>query len=281
VHSQQQQHLQVVTVIQARTGSSRLPNKVLLPLLGQPLLGRMVERVMAAGLVGTVVVATTTTAQDDVIEDFCLEIGINCFRGHPEDLLDRHYHASRCFGANAVVKIPSDVPLIDPQIIDRVLEVYLSDPDAYDYVSNLHPSSYPDGNDVEVMSTAALETAWWEAKRGFEREHTTPFLWERPDRFRLGNVVWETGSDYSLTHRWTIDYEKDYQFIQAVYEELYPQNPRFGLADILALLEKRPDIHALNAEYAGVNWYRDHLEELRTVGSAQTRPEPAQVSHES
>ncbi|MEJ7662760.1 MAG: hypothetical protein WKG07_25930 [Hymenobacter sp.] len=170
-----------------------------------------------------------------------------------------------------VVKIPSDCPLIDPAVIDKALGFYKENAGQYDFVSNLHPATYPDGNDVEVMTFAALEMAWREAKRPLEREHTTPFFWENPDRFRLANVTWETGLDYSMSHRFTIDYPADYQFIKAVYEALYPANPHFGLADILALLKQRPDIYALNADLAGVNWYRNHLDELRTVDAAQTK----------
>jgi spore coat polysaccharide biosynthesis protein SpsF len=165
--------------------------------------------------------------------------------------------------------------LIDPQVIDKVLGAFLENPGAYDFVSNLHPPSYPDGNDVEAMSMAALATAWREAKRDLEREHTTPFLWENPERFCIHNVTWETGLDHSMTHRWTIDYEEDYQFIKIVYDSLYPQNPLFGLEDILALLERQPHIATLNAKYAGVNWYRHHVHELRTIAPAQTRAEPA------
>jgi spore coat polysaccharide biosynthesis protein SpsF len=269
----------VVTVIQARAGSTRLPGKVLLPLLGKPLLLRIVERVQAAKLAGTLVVATSSDVADDTIEALCRAGGLLCFRGHPTDLLDRHYRVARQFGAEAVVKIPSDCPLIDPAVVDRVLEVYLRNCSEYDYVSNLHPASYPDGNDVEVMRMAALEEAWAMARRGFEREHTTPFLWENPARFHLANVAWEAGLDLSMTHRWTIDYKEDYQFILAVYEALYPTNPLFGLADILGLLESRPELPAINARYAGVNWYRHHLGELRTVTPAQTRRMPVMVSH--
>jgi spore coat polysaccharide biosynthesis protein SpsF len=258
-------------------GSSRLPGKVMLPLAGEPLLVRMVERVRAARLSGTVVVAVTVAPGDDVLVKLCRKKGLLCFRGHPTDLLDRHYQVARRFEADVVVKIPSDVPLIDPRIIDRVMGAFFVDPDAYDYVSNLHPPTYPDGNDVEVMRMSALETAWREARRDLEREHTTPFLWENPGRFRLCNVAWETGLDYSMSHRWTIDYREDYCFIRAVYEALYPQNPRFGIEDILALLERRPDIAAQNARYAGVNWYRHHLHELRTIAPQQTRGEPVQI----
>lgn len=262
----------IVTVIQARTGSTRLPNKVLRPLAGKPLLARMVERVRAAALAGAVVVATTTDPSDDPIEALCRAEGYACYRGDADDLLDRHYQAGRLFDAKSVVKIPSDCPLIDPAIIDRVIGFYLDRRGQYDYVSNLHPATYPDGNDVEIMSAAALETAWREATRPLEREHTTPFLWENPERFRVGNITWESGLDYSMSHRWTIDYEEDYQFIAAVYDALYPTNPAFGLDDILTFLGNHPEVAALNAHLAGVNWYRHHLGELKTVSAAQTRP---------
>ena len=261
----------ILTVVQARMGSSRLPGKVLLPLAGQPLLVRMVERVQRSRLAGTVVVATTTEAADDAVAACCTAHGLACFRGDALDLLDRHYQAARHYGAEVVLKIPSECPLIDPAVIDQVLGTYLKNPDQYDFVSNLHPATFPDGNDVEVMRFEALETAWHEARRPLEREHTTPYFWENPDRFRLANVVWATGQNFSMSHRWTIDYPEDYEFIKAVYEALHPSKPNFGLDDILRLLENRPDIARLNAHLAGVNWYRNHLDELKTVDSSQTK----------
>ncbi len=262
----------MLTLIQARRGSSRLPDKVSLDLCGAPLLVRQVERVQRARRAGTVAVITTDEPGDDPLADLCRQYQMECFRGSALDLLDRHYQAARHFGeTRAVVKIPSDCPLIDPAVIDRVLGFYEEHEGEYDFVSNLHPATYPDGNDVEVMALPALATAWHEARRPLEREHTTPFFWENSDRFRLANLAWETGLDYSMSHRFTIDYPADYQFIKAVYEELYPTNPNFGLDDILTLLKQRPDIYALNAEYAGVNWYRNHLEELKTVDASQTK----------
>jgi len=261
----------ILTVVQARMGSSRLPGKVLLPLAGQPLLVRMVERVQRARRAGIVVVATTTETPDDAVAACCAAHGIACFRGNALDLLDRHYQAARHYGADVVLKIPSDCPLITPAVIDEVVGLYLESPDRYDFVSNLHPATFPDGNDVEVMRFEALETAWHEARRPLEREHTTPFFWENSDRFRLANVGWATGRDFSMSHRWTIDYPADYEFINAVYESLHPAKPDFGLDDILQLLNQRPDIARLNAHLAGVNWYRNHLDELKTVDSSQTK----------
>jgi spore coat polysaccharide biosynthesis protein SpsF len=263
--------IKIVTVIQARTGSTRLPDKIFMPLAGKPLLLRMIQRAQNSKLAGQIVVATTTEQTDDKVEELCTLSDINFYRGHPTDLLDRHFKAAIEYNADAVVKIPSDCPLIDSEIIDRVIEYYLNNIDKYDYVSNLHPATYPDGNDVEVFSMAALKVSWDNAERELEREHTTPYFWENPDKFRIGNVEWETGLDYSMSHRFTIDYMEDYLFIKAVYDELYDSNPKFSLNDILELLERKPEIKKLNEKYIGVNWYRNHLNELKTVNKEQTK----------
>jgi spore coat polysaccharide biosynthesis protein SpsF len=261
----------VVTIIQARTGSTRLPGKVLLPLAGAPALLRQVERVRAAHFSGTVVVATTTLAEDDVIERMCLAHGVPVFRGHPTDLLDRHIAAARAFRADHVVKVPSDCPLIDPGAIDRVIGFALADEGNWDYVSNLHPATWPDGNDVEVMPLASLEIAWRESTRACDREHTTPYLWDHPERFRAGNVVWETGLDLSATHRFTLDHAEDYAFISEIYAAIFPTKALFGVRDVLELLAERPALRALNARHLGTNWYARHLGELRTVTAADLR----------
>jgi len=264
--------MKTLIVVQARMGSSRLPNKVMLPVAGAPLLQRMLERVQVAEGVQDIVVATTTLPEDDPIRRLCSNIGVECFSGHPTDLLERHCAAARAARADVVVKIPSDCPLIDPAVIERVIRSYHDLRDSVDYVSNLHPASYPDGNDVEVMPFHVLETAHNEATEEFEREHTTPFIWERPARFRIGNVQWGVGIDYSMTHRWTIDYPEDYVFIKRVYDELWsPRNPGFSLYGILALLDERPEIFELNARFAGVNWYRHHLGKLTTISDRETR----------
>jgi len=262
----------IVTVIQARMGSTRLPGKVMLPLDGKPLLQRMYERVSASELHGYAVVATSTHSNDDIIYNFCKTKNIEVFRGHPDDLLDRHYKAGIFYNADAVVKIPSDCPLISPSIIDKVIRYYLNNFEYFDYVSNLHPATYPDGNDVEVIKMSSLQNAWENASKIFEREHTTPYIWERPEQFRIGNVLWETGLDYSMSHRWTIDYHGDYNFIKAVYEEL-SGIPLFEISDILNLLELKPHLSEINKSYNGVNWYRHHLDQLTTISSEQTRYE--------
>ncbi|MBN1299895.1 MAG: glycosyltransferase family protein [Melioribacteraceae bacterium] len=257
--------MKVVTLIQARMSSSRLPQKIMLSLAGKPLLLRMYERVKQSEYAGEIVVITSRRKEDDQIAELCREENISIYRGHLTDLLDRHYKAAKKFNADAVVKIPSDCPLIDPQVIDRVIKYYSDQHYLYDYVSNLHPATYPDGNDVEIMSFKALEKAWQHAHKDFEREHTTPYIWERPELFRIGNIEWETELDYSSTYRWTIDYEEDYIFIRTVFEELYEEKPWFGLHEILELLESKPFLKSINRKYAGQYWYDNHLDELSHI----------------
>lgn len=257
--------MKILTIIQARRGSSRLPDKVLMPILNKPVLLHQIDRVKVSKLHGELVVATTREPMDDAIVELCDQHNISVFRGHSTDLLDRHYQTALQHHADAVVKIPSDCPLIDPNIIDEVLQYYISHSSQFDFVSNLHPASWPDGNDVEIMSFNTLEKAWKEATRPLEREHTTPYIWENPDKFKIGEVVWNKGVDLSTSHRWTLDYPEDFQFIKTAYEELYPKNPLFTLNDILQLLEQKPEIATINHTRAGEYWYKNHLDELKHI----------------
>lgn len=265
--------MKIVVVIQARTGSTRLPGKVLLPLAGDALLVRMTERVLAASTPSEVVLATTVDASDDPVAEIARRLGVRCVRGPVDDLLHRHLMAGRQAQADLICKIPSDCPLIDPETIDFVIRHMTAKPGEFDFVSNLHPPTWPDGFDVEIMPMEVLETAGREATAVHQREHTTPFIWDQPERFRVCNVRWATGLDYSGSHRLTIDYPEDYDVISRVYDALYaPDSRPFGLDDILAFFGAHPEVLAWNAQYRGVNWYRHHLDELRTVGPESTRP---------
>lgn len=262
---------QIAIVIQARTGSSRLPGKIMLPLAGKPMLVRMYERVAASKTPKEIIVATTTDVEDDAVVDLCEANDIKYFRGHPTDLLDRHYKAGLESGADIVVKIPSDCPLICPDVIDNVLNLYLENQGSFDFVSNLHPATHPDGNDVEVIPMKILEQVWKESDRDFEREHTTPYIWERPEKFRIGNLEWETGLDLSMSHRFVLDYEEDYEFIKRIYDELYKNKIDFKLCDIMMLLDRKPELKEINSIRAGINWYRDHFDELKTIRKEQLK----------
>lgn len=256
--------MKLLVVIQARMGSTRLPGKVMLPLAGKPLLERMVERVRGARTPFDLVIATSTDAQDEPIRELGKGLSVPVFSGHATDLLDRHLRAAEAFAADAVVKIPSDCPAIDPQVIDRVVGAYLHAPGQYALVTNLNPPSWPDGNDVEVMSYNALQVAWRFARSPHEREHTTPYLWDNPQRFAIRNVSWEKG-DYSASHRLTIDYEEDYLLLDQVFTALYRPGDVFGVQEIIDLLDRRPELKLLNARWLGSSWHLGCLDRLATV----------------
>lgn len=229
-------------IVQARMGSTRLPGKVLEDIAGRPMLWHVVHRVRAAGLVDEVVVATSTSDEDDPVEAFCEEHGIPCFRGSEEDVLDRFHRAAERHGADPVVRITGDCPLSDPRVIDRVVRAY-HDLDA-DYVTNVLPYTYPDGLDVEVFSFAALETAAKEATTRRDREHVTPFI-RNDDRFAVANV--EAEVDLSREgHRWTVDHPEDLSFVRRVYE--LAGEELFGMETVLAILEEHPEVRDMNRD---------------------------------
>jgi spore coat polysaccharide biosynthesis protein SpsF len=268
----------IVIIVQARMASSRLPGKVMLPILGKSLLARMIERLQMIQHKADIIIATSENQEDDVIVNEALAMNIPYYRGSLGNVLDRHYQAAQLFKADVVLKIPSDCPLIDPRIVDYTLEYFFDNRGKYAYVSNLHPATYPDGNDVEIMTMACLRQAWENAGRPLELEHTTPYIWENPLIFSVGNVTWPTGMDFSMSHRFTIDYPEDYYFIERVFAELYPICNQFSCQDILNLLNRKPEIYQLNAQYAGVNWYRHHMGELQTIWPDQTRRAPQENS---
>lgn len=203
-----------VAIIQARCGSTRLPRKVLAPILDRPMLWWVVTRVRAARLVDEVVVATTTRSEDNELEALCRTERWPCFRGSEMDVLDRYHGAAREYGAELVVRITSDCPLIDPDVIDLVIATFRTGVPAVDYASNCQRRTYPRGLDTEVFSEGALERAWREDSRPEWREHVTPYIY-RTGGFVLADVVNPT--DFSAL-RWTVDTPADLQLVRTIYQ---------------------------------------------------------------
>lgn len=232
----------MIGVLQARAGSSRLPGKVLRPLLGEPMLARQIERLRRCERIDRLVVATSMETSDDAIDALCHKLSINCYRGSLNDVLDRFYQAARDYGATQVVRLTGDCPLADPRIIDDVIVAHLEH--GNDYTSNTLQPTYPDGLDVEVFRFTCLDVAWREATLSSQREHVTPFIYQHPERFRLENV--RSVEDMSQL-RWTVDEPEDFEFVRRVYEALYPVKPDFGTNEILDLLHRQPELATLNA----------------------------------
>lgn len=252
-----------VLIIQARTGSTRLRAKVLMKILGRPILSLMIERLRNCKNIDQIVIATTKNKNDNEIVEIAKQNNVSYFRGSETDLLDRHYKAGLKFNADVIIKIPSDCPLSDPLIVDSIIQYYIDNKNKFDYVSNYHPPTFPDGMDVEVIPMSVLKIAWENAKKEHEREHLTPYIWERPDKFRIGNVKYR--KNLFLKERWTLDYKEDYLFIKSIFENLYSRKRIFSMDDVLNLIERNPKFREINSKYNGVNWYRNVKGGLKTV----------------
>ncbi|MDZ8135045.1 MAG: glycosyltransferase family protein [Nostoc sp. DedQUE04] len=234
--------MKTVIIVQARMTSTRLPEKVLKKVLDKPLLEYQIERLKRVKLIDEIVIATTNNSTDLPIIELCDRLSIPYFRGSEEDVLARYYGAAKEHQADVVVRVTSDCPLIDPQVIDKVIQFYINY--EYDYVSNSLERSYPRGMDTEVFSFLALHQAFVEATAQPDREHVTPFIYMHPERYRLAQVVY---SENESSHRWTVDTADDFELIKRIIEALYPEIPKFTLEDCLDLLRKYPDWSRINA----------------------------------
>ncbi|MEO0411753.1 MAG: glycosyltransferase family protein [Pseudomonadota bacterium] len=221
----------IIAVIQARMGSTRLPGKVLLPILGRPMLALQIERVKRAKLIDQIVIATSGHPSDLPIQQFAQENGILCIRGAVDDVLDRYYQAAKRTQAEHIVRLTGDCPLSDPEVIDAVVRQHVRHHE--DYTSNVHPPTYPDGLDVEVLTMRALQEAWNNADAASEREHVTSYFRRDLRHVERGNVTNET----DVSHiRLTVDEPEDYEVVKSVFEGLVAMGNTFGMEDIIKLL---------------------------------------------
>ena len=252
-------HGTMLAVLQARCSSTRLPGKVLLPLCGEPMVARQIERVLRSRRIDRLIVATSTAASDDPLAELCRDRRVDCFRGDLDDVLDRVYRAAEPHQPTHVVRLTADCPLADPAVIDALIAFCLEG--RFDYASNALEPTFPDGLDAEIMTFAALREAWTNARLPSQREHVTPYIYQHADRFRVGSFKREP--DLSAL-RWTVDERADYELVSAVYDALYPANPAFASEDVLRLLQARPELRTLNTQFARNAGYETSLERDRT-----------------
>ena len=253
--------MKMIVILQARLGSTRLPAKVIADLSGKPLLARVVERAIRIPGVDQVVLATTRLPEDRKLIAMAKEWDLPTYSGSTEDVLDRYYQAARTFAADVIVRVTADCPLLDPEVSGRVVARFRQGD--VDYSSNVNPPTFPDGLDTEVFSHDALERAWTEARLQSEREHVTPYIRNHPDRFRLANVK----NDIDLSaHRWTVDEPSDLVLVRRIYERLSgAAGEPFGMADVLTLLERQPDLREVNAGIARDEGYAKSLREDQEI----------------
>jgi len=253
--------MNVVAIVQARMGSIRLPGKVMREILGKPMLWHLVNRLKHARFIDKIVIATTENARDEPILKLAREMGVEGFTGKEDDVLDRYYQAAKKYGAETVVRNTADCPLVDPELVDRIIGHYLKNADMLDYVSN--GPSYPDGIvETEAFPFVALEKAWREAKLLSEREHVTAYIWKNKEIFRTATVQY----DEDLSHlRLVVDDEKDLQLVTEVFKNLYKEGEIFHLKDILDFLDKRPELLELNKRTVRNEGYQKSLAQDRLV----------------
>ena len=223
-------------------GSTRLPGKVLREVDGRPLLDVLLERLERVATPHVPVVATTTLAEDDPIERLCTTRGVLTYRGSSDDVLDRYQRAAAEVGARVIVRVTGDCPIIDPDIVDRVINLFVADD--CDYASNTLERTFPRGLDVEVFSRSALDEAAAEARAPFEREHVTPFLYGHPERFRLCNLANDRDEG---NERWTVDTAEDFDLIARIIRALPPAPLESGLDTVRAILDAHPEWRQINA----------------------------------
>ncbi len=236
--------VEVLAILQARMSSTRLPGKVLKPILGKPMIQHQIERILRSTRIDKLVVATSTRKDDDQIEKLCNKIGVDIFRGSLENVLDRFYRAASRYKPNSTVRLTGDCPLTDPFYIDLLIDFYLEKD--CDFSNNGTRPTLPHGLDAAIFSFYALEEAWKKANLPSDLEHVTPYILKRPEKFKI--KFWKNKKN--LSHlRWTVDEPADFEFVKKVYESLYPTNPEFNTKDILELIKEQPIIQEINSGF--------------------------------
>ncbi len=233
----------IVSTIEARYASSRLPGKTLLKICGKPTLELIIERLKKSKYIDEIVVATTINPDCQAIEDLTKKLGVGCFRGSEEDVLDRVLKAAKQYKADIIVELTGDETLIDPKVVDESIEYYLNN--KFDYVSNERVRRYPRGLDTKIFSTNVLEEVSRLTNDAADHEHVSLYIYEHPERYSLGSVE----APEELNHpdwRWTLDTKEDFEFLKSIYEALYPVKKDFDSYDVLNLLKKKPHLLEIN-----------------------------------
>lgn len=237
--------MKILGVLVARMSSRRLPGKVLRPVMGRPMLEFQLERLVRAKSPDKIIFATSTDSSDDAIEALAARLALDCHRGSLDDVLDRLIKAGRAHGAEHVIRIGGDCPLMDWRIIDRVIGLHIEE--GNDFTSNIYPPTFPDGMDVEVYSMDFMERLWSETALPSERELISPNIAAQSGRYRIGNLA----RSPDLSHvRLTVDETDDLEVVRKICAALYPGNPAFTIEDIIELMGADPAIGAINARFA-------------------------------
>ncbi len=237
-------NLRIIIIVQARMGATRLPGKPLMLVKGKPLLQYLIERLKLVKNKTEIVVATTQEIHDDILTDFCIIHNIPSYRGPENDVLRRYALAATQYNADVIVRVTGDCPLIDYEVVDQAIQYFIDNFPKYDYVSNTLERTFPRGLDVEVFSRKALEEANLNANEESEREHVTPYIYNRPEIYKIAQIKHPT----NLSHyRWTVDTPEDYELIKLLIEESIDKHPKFTLKDLVKLHNLHPEWIEINS----------------------------------
>ena len=237
--------MKIVSTIEARMASSRLPGKTMKEVLGRPMLERLIERLKRAKTVDDIIVATTVNPEDEVIARLAKNIGIKYFRGSSEDVLDRVLKAAQAHQADVIVEMTGDCPLLDPEIVDLLVSKFLAGKGKYDYVANVIKRTFPRGLDTQVFLVSVLEEVSRITQDPDDRENVSLYIYEHPEKYRLLNV--EAPPEIGRPDlRLTVDTEDDLKLIREIYAALYPKNPAFTTLDVIKLIEANPSLKMIN-----------------------------------
>ncbi|MDD5431174.1 MAG: glycosyltransferase family protein [Candidatus Pacebacteria bacterium] len=243
--------MKIVTVIQSRMNSRRLPGKALLDLRGTSALQRVLERIKPSKYVQEIYLATTADPSDDILEQWAAKNGIKCYRGSTTDVLSSYYQIIKKTGADGVVRITGDCPLIDYEIIDKVFEAFLAGD--CDCATNTTPPTFPDGLDVEIFSSKAIEKSQQEAKSDFEKEHINVYIYQNPGIFKIKNV---TNEENLSAYRLTLDTPEDKKLLESLIGECEKSGKYCHLKEIAEILKNNPSWSDINAKHERNQGYK-------------------------
>ena len=252
----------ILIICQARYASTRLPGKVLLTIRDKPLLWYVLKRLELVKTPNQVIIATSTSSSNKPLLDYLKEYKINYYAGDENDVLDRFYQTAKRYNGEIIVRITSDCPLIDPTLVDQGLEIFLNS--NVDYLSNVHPPTFPDGYDIEIFTFKTLETSWKNAELNSEREHVTPYIYNNPKIFSIENFQ----NDKDLSNiRLTVDTKKDFSLISKIIENFYDRWTKFDLKDVITFINQNPHLLKINAQYERNEGYFKSLKEDKLINT--------------
>lgn len=230
-------------IIQARMGSSRLPGKIMLKIdENNPILYYVIKQITSSKKLKKIIIATTDLPEDNIVAEYVQNLGLPCYRGSSDNVLERYYECAKKFSLSTIVRISADDPLVDPTIVDKVIERY--EQEKCDYASNTHPRTFPQGNEVEVFSFKSLEIAWKNAKKPSEKEHVTPYIYNNKDKFQISNLKNENNLSFL---RWTVDRQNDLDLVRILTSKI--KKRPILMSDILTILSKEPSLVKINENH--------------------------------